>query len=493
MDSYDVGVIVVLFCVTCLILNYMEMFKKRAKLPPGPTPLPFIGNLLQLDTNDIVSSLMEFQKKYGSVYTLFLGPSPGLVICGYSAVKEALIDQAEIFSERGDYPVFLHYLKGHDIGFNNGEKWKNLRRFALLTLRNFGMGKRSMENRIQEEALFLIKELAKTKGSPIDITNLFAHSVANVICSIIYGSRFDYEDKRLLTITGSINKNFHIMSSTWGTLYNMYPGLMDYLPGPHKRLYTNFHNITKLTMESIKYHEETIDPSCPRDYIDCFLIKIKQEKDNPNPVFYTKSLVMTIHNLLFGGIETISTTLRYGFLVLLKYPEIAERMQEEIDSIVGRSRFPSIEDRAKMPYTDATIHEIMRFCDVVPLSLPHCTSQDTIIRGYAIPKGTYVTTVLNSVHYDPTQFAEPSKFNPNNFLDEKGCFKKNDALMAFSAGKRICPGESLARMELFIFFSSLLQNFNFEPVTGRANLNLKPIASGLGNVPMKYQCSVIPR
>ncbi|MEE6491142.1 hypothetical protein FKM82_016110 [Ascaphus truei] len=270
-----------------------------------------------------------------------------------------------------------------NFAFNNGEKWKNLRRFALLTLRNFGMGKRSVENRIQEEVLFLIKKLAKTKGSPIDITNFFAHSVSNVICSIIYGSRFDYEDKRLLTITGSINNNFHIMSSTWGTLYNMYPGLMDYLPGPHKRMYTNFHNITKLTMESIKHHEETIDPSCPRDYIDCFLIKIKQEKDNPDPVFYTKSLVMTIQTLLFGGTESVSTTLRYGFLVLLKYPEIA--------------------------------------------------------------------------------------------------------------GKRICPGESLARMELFIFISSLLQNFNFEPVTGRANLNLKPIATGLGNVPMKYQCSVIPR
>ncbi|XP_063287207.1 cytochrome P450 2F2-like [Pelobates fuscus] len=495
MDGFTVTLLSASFCVAYIIMCYVKIFKEKSTLPPGPFPLPLIGNLLQIDTNNIVTSMNKLKDKYGPVFTLYLGPNPGLVICGYNAVKEALIDQGDAFADRGDYPVFLNYLGKHDIGFTNGEKWKSLRRFALITLRNFGMGKKSIEERIQEEASFLRAELSKTKRSPTDLTAYFANTVSNVICSIVFGSRFDYEDKRLMAITNSINNNFRIMSSMWGTLYNMYPDLMDYLPGPHQRMRKNYQDITDIVLESIKYHEKTLDPNCPRDYIDCFLIKIMQDygKDQPNPVFYKKSLLMSIHNLLFGGTETVSTTLRYGTLILMKYPEIAERMREEIDQVVGRNRSPSMEDRSKMPFTDATINEIMRFCDVIPLSLPRSTSRDTFYRGYNLPKGTYVTPFLTSVHRDPTQFAEPSKFNPKHFLDDKGCFKKEEALMPFAAGKRICPGETLARMELFIFFTSLLQNFNFNPTISKEEIKLEPIATGLGTVPMDYKCCVIPR
>ncbi|XP_063793807.1 cytochrome P450 2F3-like [Pseudophryne corroboree] len=491
MDWYST-LFLLFICFLCyIILSFMKMFKEKATLPPGPMPLPFIGNLLQINTNDIASSLMKLKDKYGPVYTLYLGPKPGLVICGYSAMKEALIEQNEIFGERGDYPVFLNYIGVHDIAFTNGEKWKKLRRFALLTLRNFGMGKRSVEDRILEEAHFLVKEFEKTKGSPVNPSKYLPRTVSNVICSIVYGSRFDYEDKRLLAITASIYNNFCIMSSTWGTLYNMYPDIMEYLPGPHKKIRKNFQDIFEISAESIKYHEKTLDPNNPRDYIDCFLIKIKEELDNPDSAFYTKTLARTIQNLLFGGTETVSTTLRYGILVLMKYPEVAETIQKEIDSVVGRNRRPAIVDKNKMPYTEATIHELMRFCDVLPISLPHRTSKDTIFRGFMIPKGTHVTPLLTSVHYDPNYYAEPNKFNPKNFLDDKGCFKKNDAHLPFAAGKRVCIGESLARMELFLLFTSLLQNFNFKPVIGKDEIDVRPTGSGLGNLPTKYKCCIL--
>lgn len=471
----------------------MKIFKEKAKLPPGPMPIPFLGNLLQINTSDIVSTLMKLKDKYGPVYTLYFGPKPGVVICGYQAMKEALIDQNDVFGDRGDYPVFLNFIGHHDISFVNGDSWKVRRRFALLTLRNFGMGKRSIEERIQEEAHFLVKEFKETKGSPVNLTLYLAHAVSNVICSIIYGNRFDYEDKRLKAITDSINNNFNIMSSMWGNLYNMYPDLMEYVPGPHKKMWRNFQDIYDITEEFIKHHEKTLDPKNPRDYIDCFLIKIKEEKDKTDSVFYIESLKRTIQNLLFGGTETVSTTLRYGILILMKYPEIAERIQEEIDSVVGRDRSPSIADRSKMPYTEATIYEIMRFCDVIPVSLPHCTSKDIVFRGFSIPKGTLVTPLLTSVHYDPEYYDEPNKFNPNNFLDDKGLFKKNDAHMPFAVGKRTCLGESLARMELFLFFTSLLQNFTFKPMVAKDELQIRPTATGLGSVPPKYKCCILPR
>ncbi|XP_040179118.1 cytochrome P450 2F3-like [Rana temporaria] len=493
MDWYATYLLFIIFCVSCIILSFMRILREKATLPPGPMPLPFIGNLLQVDTKDIGRSLMKLKDKYGPVYSLYLGPRPGIVVCGYNAVKEALVDQYEAFGDRGDYPVFLNFIGKHDLCFHNGMRWKSLRRFALLTLRNFGMGKRSVEERILEEAQFLIKDFKNIKGAPVNPTKYFAKSVSNVICSIVFGSRFDYEDKRLLAIIQSINSNFLVMSGTWGTLYNMYPDLMEYVPGPHKNMDKYFNMIYDISAEIIKHHKETLDPDNPRDYIDCFLIKMKEEEENPDTAFYAKSLARTIHNLLFGGTETVSTNLRYGFLVLMKYPEVAEKMQEEIDHVIGRDRFPSIADRSKMPYTEAAIHELIRFCDVLPVSLPRCTSKDTVFRGYFIPKGTHVTPLLASVHSDPSYYKEPHKFNPNNFLDDKGAFKKNDAHMPFGAGKRVCLGESLGRMELFLYFTSLLQNFSFKPVIPKEEINLTPTGSGLGNVPPVYECCIKPR
>ncbi|XP_069842857.1 cytochrome P450 2F3-like isoform X3 [Dendropsophus ebraccatus] len=434
MDWSSTILLLFILFLSSIILSYMRIIKEKATLPPGPMPIPFLGNLLQINTNDIVSTLMKLKDRYGPVYTLYFGPKPGVVICGYKAMKEALIEQNEEFGDRGDYPVFLNFIGDHDIGFTNGDSWKVRRRFALHTLRNFGMGKRTIEERIQEEAKFLINEFKKTIGSPVNPTKFLANAVSNVISSIIYGNRFDYKDKRLKAITDSIFNNFSVMSSTWGT-----------------------------------------------------------EVDNPDTPFYAKSLPRTIQNLIFGGTETVSTTLRYGILVLMKYPEIAERIHEEIDRVIGREETPSIVHRSKMPYTEATIFEFMRFCDVIPVSLPRCTAKDTHFRGFSIPKGTYVTPLLTSVHYDPEYYSEPNKFNPNNFLDEKGLFKKNDAHMPFAAGKRICPGESLARMELFIFFTSLMQKFTFIPMVSKDELDIRPVGTGLGSIPPTYKCFFVPR
>uniref|UniRef100_A0A8C5RAI2 Cytochrome P450 n=1 Tax=Leptobrachium leishanense TaxID=445787 RepID=A0A8C5RAI2_9ANUR len=495
MDWISTLILLVMFCATYIILCYMKIYKEKSKLPPGPTPLPFIGNLLQIDTNNMVTSLNKLKEIYGPVFTLYFGPKPGLVLCGYDAVKEALIDQADDFAGRAIYPVFSHYVKEHDMAFSNGEHWRSVRRFSVLTLRNFGMGKRSIEERIQEEVSFLVAELTKTKGSPTALTSYFSLAVANVISSVVYGSRFDYKDERLKIITDSLNSNYHIMSSMWGTFYNMYPALLDLLPGPHKQIYRNFEAITKITTESIRYHKKTLDPNCPRDYIDCFLIKMKreQDKESPDPAFYDDSLLMCIQDLLFGGTESVSTTLRYGILSLMKHPEIAARMQEELDEAVGRNRLPSMEDRSKMPYVDATIHEIMRITAIIPLSLPRVTTRETLYRGYKLPKGIVVTPSLASVLWDPSRFEEPLKFKPQNFLDESGCFKPDDALMPFAVGRRICPGETLARMELFIFITSLLQNFTFKPLIAKEEITLEPISSGLGSVPMEYECCITPR
>ncbi|XP_063793817.1 cytochrome P450 2F3-like isoform X1 [Pseudophryne corroboree] len=480
--------LVVLFLSVILLRQ-----KRKGKLPPGPRALPVLGNLHQLDTKDLVKSLKKLSNIYGPVFTIHLGPQPNVVLYGYKAVKEALVEQADSFSGRGDFPAVHRFTQGNGIAFSNGEKWKILRRFALVTLRNFGMGKRSVEERIQEEAQFLLEEFRNTNKKPIDVTFFFSRAVSNVICSIVFGKRFEYGDKKFLTLLELINDNFQIFSSGWGKFYNMFPGIMNHLPGPHNRIFRNFEKMKSFVLENIKEHEKTFQADCPRDLIDCFLNKMQKEQGNPVSNFNMETLVMTTLNLFFGGTETVSTTLRYGILILMKYPDVTEKVHKEIDKVVGRNRCPTVEDRSKMPYTDAVIHEIQRFTSIIPLSLPHSVVCDTHFRGYMLPKGTNVIPVLTSVHGDPEKFKEPHTFNPENFLDEQNRFKNNDAFMPFSTGKRICLGEGLARMELFIFFTTLLQNLKFKPTVHPDLIDLTPKFSGVGNVPPTYQLTAVLR
>nr|XP_060639600.1 cytochrome P450 2G1-like [Anolis sagrei ordinatus] len=484
-------ILLILVFITCYLLISSKR-KHKGRLPPGPTPLPLIGNLLQIKPTKILKSLLELHEKYGPVFTVYFGPHPVLVLCGHQAVKEALVDKAEEFSGRTTTPSIVPSFEGYGVSESNGARWKEMRRFTLTVLRSFGMGKKSIEERIQEEAQFLVEEFRKTKENPFDPTFLLSRPFSNIICSICFGKRFDYEDKEFQTFVVMVNKFVWEMSTSWAQFYDIYANYLNYIPGIYNKMYDCMEG-RLLIAKRIKKNQETFDPNFPRDYIDCFLIQMEKEKDNPDSEYNTKNLERNILSLLIGGTEPGSSTFRYGFLFLMKYPEVQAKVHEEIDRVIGPNRVPSTEDRRQMPYTDAVIHEVQRCSDVLPMSLVHMVTRDTEFRGYHIPKGMMVYAILSTVLHDPTMFKSPNAFNPENFLDENGRFKKNDAFVPFSTGKRSCLGEALARMELFLFFTTILQNFQLKSLVPPEDIDLTPQMSGLGNIPPFYQLCAIPR
>ncbi|XP_077338109.1 cytochrome P450 2A13-like isoform X2 [Lithobates pipiens] len=370
--------------ILCLY-TWKHMYEKN-NLPPGPTPLPFFGNLLHLKPGKLLDSLKEIKEKYGDVYTIYLGPRRVIVLCGYDAVKEALVDQSDVFGMRGLMPSIEQYFKGHGIIFSNGERWKQLRRFSTQTLRTFGVGKRSIEERIQEEAQILVEALKGTHGVPFNPTIYCSQLSANIMCSIMFGDRYSYEDPNFQRMLQIVYNIFEAMSSFWGQLYEIYDVPMRYVPGPHHRAYRCVLQLEQFVKEKIEIIKDTLNTSSPRHLIDSFLILMEKEKHNPSTHFTVKNFYGTVLTLFVAGTETVSTTLRHGFLLLLKHPDVKLKVQEEIDQVIGRSRVPTTQDREAMPYTDAVIHEIQRYADVLPMNLPHEVSRTTQFRGFTIPK-----------------------------------------------------------------------------------------------------------
>ncbi|XP_069877351.1 cytochrome P450 2C21-like isoform X2 [Dipodomys merriami] len=416
---------------------------------------------------------------------------PTVVLYGYKAVKEALVDRAEEFGGRGSFPVMDKAIQGLGIVFSNGERWKQTRRFSLIVLRNMGMGKKTIEDKIQEEALCLVEALKKTNGSPCDPSFLLACVPCNVISSIIFQNRFDYSDQKFHALIESFHDNLRILSTSWIQLCNAFPALL-YLPGSHNKLFKNIAHQKNIILEKVKEHKEALDPSNPQDFIDYFLIQVEKEKYNKQSEFTMDNLITTCWDVFSAGTETTSTTMTYGLLLLLKHPEISVKIQEEIQRVIGRHRSPSMQDRSSMPYTDAVVHEIQRYIDILPINMPHVVTKDIQFRDYFITKGTKILTSLNSVLHDEKAFPNPEQFDPSHFLDASGNFKKSDHFMAFSAGKRVCLGESLARMELFLVLTHILQNFTLKSLVDPQDIDTSPAAIGIGSVPPLYELCFIP-
>ncbi|XP_063771234.1 cytochrome P450 2K6-like isoform X1 [Pseudophryne corroboree] len=485
-------VTIVLSAVVILLLTYVYNNQKQnsKNFPPGPKPLPIIGNLHMIDKNKPINTCFEMSKKYGPVFCLHLGLLKMVVLSGYDTIKDALINHAEEFSDRPVAPITFKLVKDNGILSANGENWKVMRRFTISTLRDFGMGRKSLENKIIEEAACLTQAIKSYGGKPFDNLTVINAAVANIIVALLLNRRFEYDDPDFLKLVYLVTNNIRLMGKPLALLYNFFPSVMDWLPGVHQTVIENLRTLHNFIRATFRKQKKELDVNDQRNLIDAFLAKQLEGKPESTLYYHNDNLTALIADLFGAGMDTTTTTLRWGFLLMMKYPDIQKKVQNEIERVVGSAQ-PRVEHRIQMPYTDAVLHEIQRFGDILPGSAPHSTSQDVTFRGYFIPKGTLVLPFLASALRDAAYFEKPDEFYPEHFLTSEGQFKKNEAFIPFSMGKRSCAGQILAKMELFLFFTALLQNFTLQAPPG-AQLDLSP-ELGATNAPQPYDTCAIPR
>ncbi|XP_027131669.1 cytochrome P450 2K1-like, partial [Larimichthys crocea] len=170
--------------------------------------------------------------------TIYLGPKKVVVLAGYKTVKEALVNYADEFGDRSEIRILHDCSQGKGVIWSNGDSWKEMRRFALTNLRDFGMGKKACEDKIIEECEHLTEVFMKFKGEAFDTTKPINYAVSNIICSMVYGSRFEYDDPEFTSLVDRTNRNIQLLATPSIQMYNLFPWLFKWVA--HRKEFNSF-------------------------------------------------------------------------------------------------------------------------------------------------------------------------------------------------------------------------------------------------------------
>ncbi|XP_071803907.1 cytochrome P450 2U1-like [Asterias amurensis] len=439
-----------------LVSSFINQPGRASTLPPGPWHMPFIGSF-QLFTTASHIEVTKLCSKFGKTFTLYIGSDPLVVLNDLHMIKEALVKHANVFSDRASFKPMERTIKiKGSLVFENGTAWKARRCVVLKTLHNLTGNQGNLQQDINKEVGFICQEIEKLNGQPFDPSSLISIAASNIICSMSYGRRFSYDNQSFRKILTNIDKVLHC--SFVETFLRTIP-IISSLPGING-FRKAMAEILDFNLDMVKEHKATFQSGVTRDVIDAMLIEAQKEQEGTELVFADELIARSLFDFFGAGTDTTINTLRWALLLITQFPNIQAKVQQEIDDVIGGSRTPSMDDQRSMPYTMATIMETQRYRVASPFVPPRCTNQDFNIQGTHIPKGTQIWVNLWAVLHDPMLWVNPGSFDPTRFLADNG--KRvvvPEAFIPFGAGRRICLGKKLSSMQIFIFFTNVLQKF----------------------------------
>ncbi|MED6218052.1 hypothetical protein PIB30_023433 [Stylosanthes scabra] len=476
------------FLLTCVIMHVLNSLLSRISnhtLPPGPYPLPIIGNLLQLGQNPH-RSLANLAKIHGPMMTLKFGQVTTIIISSQDLAKEVLQTHDLTLSDR-PIPQALTVLDHayYSVGFLPvSPLWRNLRRicndqlFANKTLD----ASQLLRRKKLEELLSDVYRSSQT-GEAIDIGKAAFKTALNFLSNTIFSIDFahsisdagDYKDivVNILKAVGSPN------------LADFFPLLRILDPQGIKRSYgiyigKLFVLFDKLIEERLKVRERE-NYVTNNDMLDALLDISKEENSREMDKQQIKHL---LHDLFVAGTDTTSYSLEWAMAELIHNPDIMSKAKKEVEEAVGIGNPVTESDIATLPYLQAIIKETLRLHPPAPLLLPRKANKVSVqlINGYTIPKGAHIMINEFAIGRDEESWENPTLFSPERFMvgtkvDIKG---KNFQLTPFGSGRRICPGLPLAMRMLHLMLGSLINTFDWKLENGMKpkEMNMEDVIEG---------------
>uniref|UniRef100_A0A671LQ11 Steroid 21-hydroxylase n=1 Tax=Sinocyclocheilus anshuiensis TaxID=1608454 RepID=A0A671LQ11_9TELE len=443
----------------------------------GPPSLPLLGNMLDLAQEHLPIHLTSLACRYGNIYRLNCGNTTMVILNNSEIIREALIKKWSDFAGRPhSYTGDIVSSGGRTISLGDfSEEWKAHRRVAHSALHR--CTRDSLHSVIEKQAHHLCQVLWDYNGKSVDLSEDFTVAASNVITTLTFGKSYDKSSVDLKKLQDCLNKIVSLWGSPWISVLDSFP-LLRKLPNPP---FSRLMKEVARRDELIGKHIEEFKKSDHKEGGTVTSSLLKSLEPPQGGTLTDTHVHMTTVDLLIGGTETTSALLNWTVAFLLHRPEVQNKVYEELCGVLD-VRYPQYSDRHRLPYLCALINEMLRLRPVAPLAVPHRAIQNSSIAGHFIPKNTIIIPNLYGAHHDPEVWDDPYSFKPERFLEGGGGSLR--ALIPFGGGARLCLGEAVAKMEMFLFTAYLLRDFQFLPASKEEPL---PDLRGVASVVLKVK------
>ncbi|ALC49374.1 phm [Drosophila busckii] len=500
-----VGLLLLLVSCICQRRN-ARLF---GRLPPGPWGLPLLGYLPFMDRLAPQKTLQALAQRYGSIYQLYMGGVRTVVLTDASLVREFL--RHEELTARA--PLYLTHgiMGGYGIIGAAGTIWKYQRRQLIDWLKTLGMTRKQCETRAQLEQRIgrgvneCVQAFERACESELELDPLPAlhHSLGNIINDVVFGVRYEREDANWLYLQQLQEQGVKLIGVS---------GMVNFLPWL-RHLPANKRNIRFLLEGKAKTHKlyDQIIKRCEQQLQQrkeqqqavegeeqqqqqqqqeeeeqkesCILEQFLAERQPYSELYCDEQLRHLLADLFGAGVDTSLATLRW----LLLYMAREQRCQRQLQTqLLQLSETPSLEELEPLVYLRACLSEVQRIRSVVPLGIPHGVERELSVNGYRLEEGTMVLILQWAIHMNPEYWPQPEQFRPERFINANGEYAAPAQFIPFQTGKRMCPGEELARMMLTLFAGRLLRRFHVQLAPGQDDLSMEG-ETGITLTPQHYK------
>lgn len=460
MDFF--GTVLVLLSALTLFHGYRILYTRVRKFPPGPTPLPIIGNLLLLGEQPH-KSLAKLAKTHGPLMCLRLGFINTVIISTPAMAKEVLQKQDLAFSSRSA-PNAVHacdHSMYSVVWLPVASRWRSLRKILnsnIFSGSRLDANQHLRSRKVQELIAYCGK--SSQVGEAVDVGRAAFRTSLNLLSNTIFS--MDLTDP-----FSDSGKEFRDLA--WNIMVEAgKPNLVDYFPflekidpqGIRRRMTIHFGKVIELFHGLINERLEKVK-SKDTETNDVIDVLLTTSKENPEEIDRTHIERMCL-DLFVAGTDTTSNTLEWAMTEAIRNPETMRKAKSELEEIVGKGKIIGEEDVQRLPYLRCMVKETMRIHPPVPFLIPRKVEEDVEVRGYTVPKNCQVLVNAWAIGRDADAWKNPLEFKPERFLESDMDVRGRDfELIPFGAGRRICPGLPLAIRMVSVMLGSLLNSFDW--------------------------------
>ncbi|KAJ7671682.1 cytochrome P450 [Mycena polygramma] len=487
------SLLVILIALLSLAILGRLLRSNSKNLPPGPPRRYFQDNRPDIPSFQFWKTFREWNRRYGSVISFYLGRKVVIVLGTAEAAHDLLEKKGEIYSGRPRNIVGHEILSGgmRGMGTSYGPKY---RRWKSLIQAGLNHTAALTYQPLQSiEASILMRDLLDLK-TPLEYKNHLRRFVVSIIFCVAYGRRIKslsdsvvVQNMKTDGYFGKVHVPGKYLVESWPVLLYL-PRFLQWFrwePEMHRKLDTELYmsvmNDVKRQME-----ENTAQPSMAAYSLS------KQAEFGLTDVETAYALSAP----WAAGVGSTVASIEVFLLAMILFPAVQQKAQEEIYSVVGYGRSPGFQDLDSLPYIQALIKEVTRWRCIAPTGFPHAAMADDVYKGMVIPNGATVYANIYAMTTDPEVFPNPDEFQPERFLDNPD-LKKVNFDIPFGFGRRFCPGQEVALKTIFITVARILWAFEILPGADEKGNVILPSANdfttGLITRPVPFPCCFQPR